>query len=248
MNKHQAILIVEDDFDIAQVLKVNLEDLSFQCDICERGDTAVEQIIRRQYALVILDLALPGLSGLDVCRQVREAKPEQAILMLTAKSSEIDQIIGLEVGADDYMTKPFSIPALQARVRARIRRSQLYLKAQQKAQDSGQYETYTLGDLTLVPACREVKVESESLDLTAREFDLLKHFVTHPEQVFSRSQLLDQVWGYNHAGYEHTVNSHINRLRNKLHAAVGTNEIIQTVWGVGYRLSVKNCHASERPS
>jgi len=246
MTEPHSILIVEDDFDIAELLKVNLQDLSYHCDVCRRGDTAVEQIFNHQYSLIILDLTLPGLSGLDVCRQVREVKPEQAILMLTAKSSEIDQIIGLEVGADDYMTKPFSIPALQARVRARIRRSQMYLKARQKARVEGEYEKIQVGDLVLDSTCREVRVEEELLDLTAREFDLLKHFVTHPEQVFSRSQLLDHVWGYNHDGYEHTVNSHINRLRNKLKVAVGEKSIIQTVWGVGYRLSSKNCYLSSQ--
>ena len=246
MNEQHAILIVEDDIDIAELLKVNLADLSYHCDICHRGDLAVDQINKHQYSLVILDLTLPGLSGLDVCREVRQSKPEQPILMLTAKSSEVDQIIGLEVGADDYMTKPFSIPALQARVRARIRRSQMYSQSQQKAQENGEYERYVVGDLVLDSTCREVRVEEALIDLTAREFDLLKHFVTHPEQVFSRSQLLDHVWGYNHAGYEHTVNSHINRLRNKLQGAVGGKTIIQTVWGVGYRLSSKNCFLTDK--
>ncbi|TQV76777.1 response regulator transcription factor [Aliikangiella marina] len=241
MSETDSILIVEDDKDIAELLKVNLEDLSFQCDTCDRGDQAVTQIANKHYALVVLDLTLPGLNGLEVCKKVREFNPQQPILMLTAKSSELDQIIGLEAGADDYMTKPFSIPALQARVRTRIRRSKSYFQSVINAHDKGESERHVVGDLSIDSTCREVKVHEARLDLTAREFDLLKHFATHPEQVFSRSQLLDCVWGYNHDGYEHTVNSHINRLRTKLQTAVGNNSIIQTVWGVGYKLKTENC-------
>lgn len=241
MSETDSILIVEDDKDIAELLKVNLEDLSFHCELCHRGDEAVRLIANNHYALVVLDLTLPGLSGLEVCKQVRVFNPQQPILILTAKSSELDQIIGLEVGADDYMTKPFSIPALQARVRARIRRSKSYFQSILNAHNKGEYERFVVGDLLIDSTCREVKVDDARLDLTAREFDLLKHFASHPEQVFSRSQLLDRVWGYNHDGYEHTVNSHINRLRNKLQSAVGSNTIIQTVWGVGYRLKTENC-------
>ncbi|WP_444994413.1 response regulator transcription factor [Aliikangiella sp. IMCC44359] len=242
MNQSQKILIVEDDIDIAELLKVNLEDLAYECDICHRGDEAVSLITEKAFDLVILDLTLPGLCGLDVCKQVREIKPEQSILILTAKSSEVDQIIGLEVGADDYMTKPFSIPALQARVRARIRRSQLYHQAKLKTEINN--VKVRVGDLVLDAAQRKACFAKHPLDLTALEFDLLKYFVSHPEQVFSRTQLLDKVWGYDHEGYEHTVNSHINRLRNKLELAVKGKAVIQTVWGVGYRLSSKNCQLS----
>lgn len=234
------ILVVEDDLDIAELLKVNLLDLGYDCDVCHRGDTAVDKIVYGQYALVILDIALPGIDGIEVCRQVRNNKPEQPILMLTAKSSEVDQIIGLEVGADDYMTKPFSVPALQARVRTRIRRSQYYSNTS-KSTASLASDKVVVGDLELDPTKRIVSFKQNELDLTALEFDLLKYFATHPEQVFSRTQLLDKVWGYDHEGYEHTVNSHINRLRNKLQVAVGSKSVIQTVWGVGYRLSAKNC-------
>lgn len=240
MSETQQILIVEDDLDIAELLKVNLLDLGYHCDVCHRGDTAVGKIVDGRYALVILDITLPGIDGIEVCRQVRHNKPEQSILMLTAKSSEVDQIIGLEVGADDYMTKPFSVPALQARVRTRIRRSQYYAKTSQ-TDASRISDKVVVGDLELDPSKRIVSFKQSQLDLTALEFDLLKYFATHPEQVFSRTQLLDKVWGYDHAGYEHTVNSHINRLRNKLQAAVGNKSVIQTVWGVGYRLSAKNC-------
>ena len=240
------ILIVEDDQDIAELLKVNLSDINFDCDICPRGDTAVNKIVNKNYALVILDLALPGKSGLEVCKEVRELKPEQPILMLTAKSSELDQIIGLEVGADDYMTKPFSIPSLQARVRTRIKRSQTYLGKSYVGQEGLLSQPTTvqstqIGRLNIDPRQRSVQIDEQKINLTALEFDLLNFFATHPEQVFSRTQLLDQVWGYNHDGYEHTVNSHINRLRTKMQVVKGGDQFIQTVWGVGYRFSTEKC-------
>jgi len=238
MQTEQKILIVEDDLDIAELLRVNLEDISMHCDFCHRGDLAVNIIVNNHYDLVILDLMLPGLSGLDICREVRQQKPYQPILMITAKSSELDQIVGLEVGADDYMTKPFSIPALQARVRSIIRRSHSYSEMQNQQQGES---AKNIGKLSLDSLQRKARFVDQELDLTALEFDLLSHFMDHPEQVFSRSQLLDKVWGYDHEGYEHTVNSHINRLRNKLDSISDGENIIQTVWGVGYRLSEKNC-------
>ena len=238
MHINQKILIVEDDLDIAELLRVNLIDISMQCDFCHRGDKAVKLIVNNHYDLIILDLMLPGVSGIDICREVRLQKPYQPILMLTAKSSELDQIIGLEVGADDYMTKPFSIPALQARVRSIIRRSHSYAERQNLKQGEN---IKNIGGLYLDSLQRKAIFMNKELDLTALEFDLLNHFMAHPEQVFSRSQLLDKVWGYDHEGYEHTVNSHINRLRNKLNLITKGCDIIQTVWGVGYRLNQKNC-------
>ncbi len=246
MEDNQRILIVEDDSDIAELLRVSLEDISFQCEICTNGHQAVKQIIQQNFELIILDIMLPGLSGLEICKEVRESKPTQPILMLTAKSSELDQIIGLEQGADDYMTKPFSIPALQARVRAIIRRSQSYSKQLNQETPVNHSADLSIGDLTLDPAKRLAKIAEHILDLTALEFDLLLHFIKHPEMVFSRSQLLDSVWGYDHIGYEHTVNSHINRLRNKLQVIKGGENIIQTVWGVGYRLSEKACFITQK--
>lgn len=241
---NKKILIVEDDLDIAELLRVNLEDIDLSCELCHRGDEALTCILDNEYALVILDLTLPGLSGLEICTQVRESKPEQQILMLTAKSSELDQIIGLESGADDYIVKPFSIPFLQARVRTRIRRGQLENSGHSQASQQINNNLIKVGDLSLEVDKRQVNILKQPVELTALEFDLLKYFATNPEQVFSRSMLLDKVWGYNHAGYEHTVNSHINRLRNKLEKAAGAGDMIQTVWGVGYRLSVENCRLS----
>jgi len=244
MESKQKILIVEDDGDIAELLRVSLEDISFSCEICGNGSHALERIARHEYDLIILDIMLPGLSGLEVCKQVRLKKPSQPILMLTAKSSELDQIIGLEQGADDYMTKPFSIPALQARVRAIIRRSKSYLLSTNSTSSEESSAKVVIGDLVIDPSKRLASVKDQLMDLTALEFDLIYYFIRHPERVFSRSQLLDNVWGYDHIGYEHTVNSHINRLRSKLQRVEGGDQIIQTVWGVGYRLSEKSCSLS----
>ncbi|MDQ7049634.1 MAG: response regulator transcription factor [Enterobacterales bacterium] len=241
MQSEQKILIVEDDSDIAELLRVSLEDISFHCEICDNGSHAVERISRQDFDLIILDIMLPGLSGLEVCKEVRVKKPAQPILMLTAKSSELDQIIGLEQGADDYMTKPFSVPALQARVRAIIRRSKSYLLSTNPTAKEESSAKVVMGDLIIDPSKRLASIQDQIVDLTALEFDLIYYFIRHPERVFSRSQLLDNVWGYDHIGYEHTVNSHINRLRNKLQIADGGDKIIQTVWGVGYRLSEKSC-------
>ena len=238
------VLIVEDDQDISDLLKVNLSDIDLECDVCARGDQAMNHIVSNDYALVILDLTLPGKSGLEICKEVRQTKPLQPILMLTAKSSELDQIIGLEVGADDYMTKPFSIPSLQARVRTRINRSQFYIEQKAGGNTLSENLPLTVGALSIDQSKRLATFAGQSLDLTALEFDLISFFATNPEKVYSRTQLLDQVWGYNHDGYEHTVNSNINRLRSKLPTPSRGKPIIQTVWGVGYRFNPAGCQIS----
>lgn len=238
-NMKQTVLIVEDDLDIAELIRVNLEDMSLCTEHCADGTSALKAALEGSYALIILDLMLPDISGLDVCRKVRDKKPEQSILMLTAKSSETDRVVGLELGADDYMTKPFSIRELQARVRSQIRRYHLMEQAiQGKKEDS----MIVLGQLQINYVSRKVVWHKKTLELTSTEFDLLWHFACHPTQVFSRSQLLDAVWGYQHSGYEHTVNSHINRLRNKLEIDSANPQIVQTVWGVGYKLNPDECH------
>lgn len=235
---NDSILIIEDDLDIADLIRVNLEDMSLNTEHCSNGNDALQNALDNDYALLILDLMLPGLSGLDICRIVRAKKPSQAILMLTSKSSEADRVVGLELGADDYMTKPFSIRELQARVGSQLRRYHI-------TQDSGSTITEScsiiIGHLEINEKHRNVVWHKKSLDLTSTEFDLLLHFASHPSQVFSRSQLLDKVWGYQHSGYEHTVNSHINRLRNKLEADTSNPQIVQTVWGVGYKLNPEEC-------
>ncbi|PCJ48804.1 MAG: DNA-binding response regulator [Gammaproteobacteria bacterium] len=234
-----SILIVEDDLDIADLIRVNLQDMLLSTDHCVDGKSALKTALEGNYSLIILDLTLPEMSGLDICRIVREKKPQQAILMLTSKSSEADRVVGLELGADDYMTKPFSIRELQARVKSQLRRFHLFDKQSNSSNESS--TKITLGKLEIDEAARKVIWCDKSLALTSTEFDLLWHFANHPGQVFSRSQLLDSVWGYQHSGYEHTVNSHINRLRNKLEVDAADPQIVQTVWGVGYKLEAEEC-------
>ena len=189
-----------------------------------------------RYDLVVLDLMLPGMDGLSLCREIRRVRRGTCpILMLTAKSSELDRVLGLEMGADDYLTKPFSVPELVARTKALFRRVEAM--ASRSGGRSESNELIEHGDIHIDVAKRQVQGRrDEDKVLTAKEFDLLLHFARHPGQVFNRSQLLDQVWGYNHEGYEHTVNSHINRLRGKIEPNPAKPDYILTVWGVGYKL------------
>ncbi len=243
MNTKHKVLIVEDDYDIAELIRINLKDAGISTYHISDGALAVDRILDNSYSLIILDLMLPNKSGLDICRSVRESKPEQSILMLTAKSSEIDQIVGLELGADDYITKPFSVANLVARVRTQLRRVEIL---QARKENTAEDNTVSVGRLNIDINNHSVTVGSKLVELTSTEFDLILFLSKRPDQVFSRADLLDKVWGYDHLGYEHTVNSHINRLRKKLDAIDNDSrdkdsEIIQTVWGVGYKLSSESC-------
>jgi DNA-binding response OmpR family regulator len=227
------ILVVEDDKDIAHLLQLHLRDLSYEVVITADGEAGWQMANESGFDLIILDLMLPNLDGLEVCRRLRSASVHTPILMLTAKSSELDRVLGLELGADDYLTKPFSITELLARVKAILRRIELISRTQVDTQS----ETIAVNDLMIEPSRRKVTVAGNDVDLTATEFDLLLHFVRHPGRVYSRTQLLDMVWGYGHDGYEHTVNSHINRLRKKIEKDPAKADYILTVWGVGYKFT-----------
>ena len=231
--KMENVLIVEDDLDIATLIKVNLSELGLDLEHCADGQSGLNAALNNSYALVVLDIMLPRVNGLDICRKLREHKPEQAILMLTAKNSETDRVLGLELGADDYMVKPFSIRELQARVRSQIRKAKLLQQVSEGQTDKKQLLEHA--QLSINQQTRQVFKDGISIDLTATEFDLLFHLMSHPNQVFSRAQLLESVWGYQHCGYEHTVNSHINRLRAKLESDATQPDYVQTVWGVGYK-------------
>jgi len=227
------ILVIEDNADIAHLVVVNLRSKQMQVDHAVDGTSGLERALTGNYQLLILDLMLPGMDGLDLCRRLRSEKVYTPVLMLTARTSELDRVLGLEVGADDYLTKPFSVPELVARVNAILRRSYQYQSSSAATASS----PLQFGALHVDPDKRQVLLGDDPVDLTAREFDLLWHFATHPERVFTRSQLLDSVWGYGHAGYEHTVNSHINRLRAKIEADPAKPQHVITVWGVGYKFS-----------
>ncbi|WP_348760059.1 response regulator transcription factor [Candidatus Methylocalor cossyra] len=224
------ILVIEDDPDIGEMIGINLRDEGYAVDIATHGAEGLERLKAQPYELVVLDLMLPGIDGLEICRQIRSGPSYQPIVIVSAKSAETHRILGLELGADDYLTKPFSVPELIARIRALFRRAEAM--ARQAQLKSG---LIACGRLRIDPAGREATLDGEPLALTGKEFDLLLFFARHPGQVFSRRALLDQVWGYSHDGYEHTVNSHINRLRGKIERDPARPDLIQTVWGVGYK-------------
>ena len=228
------VLIVEDEPDLARLVQVNLKEIGCAGEIALNCAQAKALFDQGEYQLVVLDRMLPDGDGLTLCRQFRQTNATLPILMLTARSTELDRVVGLELGADDYLTKPFSIAELLARVKALFRRVDAH-RANLVKPD--QETVIQHGGLSIDVARRQVMLEEKLLELTAREFDLLLFFARHPGRVFTRLQLLDQVWGYNHDGYEHTVNSHINRLRAKLEADPAHPQYVITVWGVGYKFA-----------
>ena len=232
----KSILIIEDNRELAQLLELHLRDLSFKVNIAFDGVSGVAKAVADEYDLIILDLMLPGLDGLEICKRLRSHPSYVPILMLTSKSSEMDRVIGLELGADDYVTKPFSIMELMARVKAIIRR----VESMKNHETEGVSDNITAGNMVIDIEKRSVTLNTEPVDLTMKEFDLLLHFAQHPGRVYTRSQLLDHVWGYSHEGYEHTVNSHINRLRSKIEDDPAQPCYILTVWGVGYKFAEFN--------
>jgi len=224
------ILLVEDDTAIADLVSLHLQP-SYKVQRASRGDEGYALACEESWDAILLDLRLPKKDGLEICRDLRANANDTPILMLTSRASELDSVLGLEMGADDYMTKPFSFLELEARIKALLRRA----KVNQTEQT--QTETLLVGDLSICQKTHSAKKRSRSLDLTAKEFDLLSLFMRSPGQVFSRSELLSDIWGYGHSGYEHTVNSHINRLRSKIESNPADPQYIVTVWGVGYKLN-----------
>ena len=234
MSSQPSILVIEDDADIAALVELHLADAGFRVAREAHGRRGLERVLAGGWELVVLDLTLPGLDGIEICRQLRARTPYVPILMLTARSAEIDRVLGLEMGADDYLTKPFSVRELVARVKAILRRTEA-------AAGNGEPPlAITAGELSIDAGRREVRVAGEPAELTAKEFDLLLHFARHPGRVFTRAQLLDSVWGYSHEGYEHTVNTHINRLRRKVEPDPASPRFVLTVWGVGYRFPARD--------
>jgi len=226
------VLVVEDDRDIAHLLELHLRDLCSEVVQVFDGEAGLAEVQSQRFDLIILDLTLPGLDGLDVCRRLRAQKHYTPILMLTARSSEADRVLGLDVGADDYLTKPFGVLELVARVKAIFRR----VERASTSTGSGA-DIFVVGDLRVDVTRREVRLCDRVVELTAKEFDLLAHFAQHPGRVYTRGQLLDLIWGYGHDGYEHTVNSHINRLRAKIESNPAAPRYILTVWGIGYKFA-----------
>lgn len=227
------ILVIEDDLDLAGILEGQLADAGYLVTVCHNGAMGLEIAARQEHDLIILDLMLPETDGLEICRQVRSLPGYTPILMLTALSSEIDKVVGLEMGADDYMTKPFSLRELMARIKTILRREDK-VRVESEVKEP---ETLVRGDLLIDIGKRRVVRAGTPIELTGKEFDLLLHFARKPGRVYSRQQLLDQVWGYGFEGYAYTVNTHINKLRSKLEPDRDDPRYIQTVWGVGYRFA-----------
>ncbi len=228
------VLVIEDDKDITELLNIHLKDLHCKVTTAYDGKKGYELAQKGKYDLIVLDLMLPSMDGLEVCRRVRADKNNTPILMLTAKSEELDKVLGLEVGADDYLTKPFSVREFIARVKAIFRRTEAI---QNETAASGNAATIIFGDVEIDRERRKVQLKGKRLDLTAKEFDLLLLFAMHPGKTYTREQLLELVWGYQFNGYDHTVNSHINRLRSKIEEDMSKPKYILTAWGVGYRFA-----------
>jgi DNA-binding response OmpR family regulator len=227
------ILVIEDDTDITRLLEINLKDMGYEVTLAHNGATGLKHAVNGTFDLIILDIMLPGVDGLEICKRLRSRSNYTPIMMLTCKSSELDRVLGLELGADDYITKPFSIKELLARVKAMFRR----MEALQSPPTRGEEKRIEVGELTIDVEKHTVVIGGKPLHLTAKEFDLLLHFARHPGRVYSRSQLLDAVWGYGYESYQHTVNSHINRLRSKIEQDPTRPRYILTVWGVGYKFA-----------
>ena len=244
-NRTQKILVVEDARDIAQMVQLHLREDGYEVETTHDGLVASEKIAAHSYDLILLDLMLPGLDGLELCRRIRAQSPYTLVLMLTSKDTELDRVLGLEMGADDYLTKPFSLRELGARVKALFRRAAA-LSGNEKASSpcpeakNDDNDMIRSGELRIEIEKRKVLLDGSEVNLTAKEFDLLYLFACHPGRVYTRVQLLDTLWGYGYEGYEHTVNSHINRLRAKIEKDPAQPRYLLTVWGVGYKFADTN--------
>lgn len=225
------ILIIDDDKEITDLVEINLEGSEYVLEKAFDGQTGFSKAKNEIFDLIILDLMLPEMDGVEVCKNLRANDIQTPILMLTAKSEVFDKVLGLELGADDYLTKPFSIRELLARIKANLRRVEVDQK-NNRSQAGTQME---FNNLVIDPQKRKVTLNDEVVPLTPKEFDLLKLFAANPGNTFSRQELLTEVWGYQFEGYDHTVNSHINRLRNKIEQDPSNPVYLKTVWGIGYR-------------
>jgi DNA-binding response OmpR family regulator len=227
------VLIIEDDIHLVELLHIHLADLGCQPLIARLGKEGLQKAIHDTYDLIVLDIMLPDLNGLDICKQIRSQHIRTPILMLSAKSEEIDKVLGLELGADDYLTKPFSIREFIARVKVIFRRSESGEPSSQELPTGA----LTLGDVYIDPQKRKVLVKGLVVELTPKEFDLLWLLASHAGYSYSRKDILRLVWGYEFDGYEHTVTAHINRLRSKIEPVLSAPTYILTSWAVGYRFT-----------
>ncbi|MBI1223682.1 MAG: response regulator [Bacteroidetes bacterium] len=228
------VLVVEDDPDIVNLLSIHLHDLNCEIATANDGNTGLDLALKGPLDLIVLDLMLPGIDGLEVCRRLRAKEVTTPVLMLTAKSEEIDKVLGLEMGADDYLTKPFGVREFIARVKAIFRRQELWTA---RSDHKRPKQVLRYGELSLDIDKRRATIQDKRVELSPKEFDLLSLLASNPGKSYDRSRILDLVWGYEFEGYEHTVNSHINRLRSKIEPDIASPTYILTTWGVGYRFN-----------
>ncbi|NHF60135.1 response regulator transcription factor [Flavobacteriaceae bacterium TP-CH-4] len=224
------ILIIEDDPEIIKLLEIHLTDLIYNTSKAMDGEEGLTMALEKDYDLILLDLTLPTMDGVEICKKLR-AKKNTPVIMLTAKSEEIDRVLGLEIGADDYITKPFSIRELLARIKAVMRRINA------KKEEGKDSSTICAEGLQIDIDKRKVLLEDKKVDLSPKEFELLVLMASNPGRNYTRTELLNMIWGYNFDGYEHTVNSHINRLRAKIESDMAHPNYILTTWGVGYKFN-----------
>ncbi len=226
----EKVLIIEDDKDISELISIHISDMSYEVDQAFDGKVGLLKALNNSYKFILLDIRLPFVDGFEICKKIRQEKINTPILMLTSKSEEIDKVLGLEIGADDYITKPFSVRELIARVKAVLRRVEISKQPQEEKD-----RQIRNGDLFINIGMRVVEVGEKRIELSPKEFDLLVLLASNPGKTFTRMSLLNQVWGYEFEGFEHTVNSHINRLRTKIETNLNQPEYILTTWGVGYK-------------
>ncbi|MDT0621098.1 response regulator transcription factor [Croceitalea vernalis] len=228
------VLIIEDDIEIIHLLEIHLKDLGCEVTKVTQGDDGLRKAIELIPDLIILDVMLPEMDGIEVCQKIRANNIQSPIMMLTARSEEIDKVLGLEVGADDYLTKPFSVREFIARVKAIFRRQKMSVK-----EDGGSSKEKVMhfDNLSVDVEMRKVILDGIKIELSPKEFELLVFLSTNPGKSYDRTKLLNLIWGYDFQGYEHTVNSHINRLRSKIEPDMGNPKFILTTWGVGYKFN-----------
>jgi DNA-binding response OmpR family regulator len=229
----EKLLIVEDDPAIQRMIGDYFRHVGYDIIVAGDGEAGARMAQSERPTAVILDLMLPKMDGLAVCRQLRERLPALPIIMLTAKDDVVDKVVGLEMGADDYLTKPFSLRELEARLKTVLRRT----RARPNDAEDNDQSPILRGDLRIDPARRLVTVKGRAVELTPKEFELLALFAAHPGRVYSRKYLLENIWDYTYGGYDRTIDSHINRLRAKIEEDADEPKMVLTVWGVGYKFN-----------
>ena len=230
-NNRKRLLVVEDDTSLGEVIRYNFLSEGYEVKLEKNGKKGLDSALSWQADVIILDLMLPLISGIEICRTIRKEGIFTPVIMLTAKDTEIDRVVGLEVGADDYVTKPFSTRELIARVGANIRRTEMIKIARENYSD----EIINIGNLIIDKPSRKITLNNQDISLRPREYDLLLHMASNPSRVFTRDQLLQQVWGYEYTGDTRTIDVHVRWLRRKIEKDPSNPILLQTIRGVGYR-------------